>query len=77
MTWVFSNDSGRQFPHLKEHRTEEDVVELGAVNMLGAVNILQLRNSCQQSLSFGYNYSFSTLSPQLSSLNMLQTEVLF
>lgn len=71
MTWVFSNDSGRQLPHLKEHRTEEDVVELGAVN------ILQVRNSCQQNLPFGHNYPFPTLSSQLNSLNMLQTEVLF
>lgn len=71
MTWVFSNDSGKQMAHIKEHRNEEDMVELGVVY------ILQLSNGCQQNLSFGYNYYFSTLSTQLNEFNLLQTEVLF
>lgn len=58
-------------PYIKEHRNEEDMVELGVVH------ILQLSNGCQQNLSFGYNYYFSTLSTQLSEFNLLQTEVLF
>lgn len=71
MTWLFSNDSGKQIPHTKEHKNEEGVVDFGVVY------ILQLRNDCQQNLSFGRNYYSSPLSTQLNEFILLQTEMLF
>lgn len=60
MTWLISNNLGKQIPHIKEHKNEEGMVDLGAVY------ILQLRNDCQQNLSFGYNYYSSSFSTQLN-----------
>lgn len=71
MSWLISNNSGKQRPHIKEHKNEEGMVDLEAVY------ILQLRNECQQNLSFGYNYYSSPLSTQLNEFILLQTEMLF
>lgn len=71
MTWLISNNSGKQIPRTEEHKNEEGMVDLGVVD------ILQLRNDCQQNLSFGYNYYFSPLSTQRNEFNLLQTDMLF
>lgn len=66
-----SNNSGKQIPHIKEHKNEEGMVDLGAAC------ILQLRNDSKQNLSFDYNYYSSPLSTQLNEFNLLQREMLF